>query len=87
VGRGTTEDLRELDGVLQFSHPAVHSPTNAPPRFSRPFTGKYWGVGNEIGVAVDKWLVGGDEYAALYRRFTTYLRGFGSPLFLLACGP
>jgi len=52
---------------------------------AEPFNVKYWGVGNE------NWGCGGqmagDEYAALYRRFTTYLRGFGSPLFLVACGP
>jgi alpha-N-arabinofuranosidase len=51
-----------------------------------PFKITYWGVGNE------NWGCGGrftpEDYAAEYRRFSTYLRDLGGhPLFLIACGP
>jgi alpha-L-arabinofuranosidase len=51
-----------------------------------PFGVSYWGVGNE------NWGCGGhmqpEEYAAHYRRFSTYLRDFsGTKLFLIGCGP
>jgi len=51
-----------------------------------PFKVRYWGVGNE------SWGCGGnmkaEEYAALYRRFTVYLKEFGGTKpFLIASGP
>ncbi len=50
-----------------------------------PFNVRFWGVGNEV------WGCGGtmspEYYAELYRRFTTWLPGFGLDLFLIACGP
>jgi alpha-N-arabinofuranosidase len=52
-----------------------------------PLGVRYWGVGNEA------WGCGGnfcpEDYAAEYRRFSTYLRDFAGtpPLLLVACGP
>jgi alpha-N-arabinofuranosidase len=50
-----------------------------------PFGVRYWGVGNE------SWGCGGDfapdEYAVEYRRYTSWVPGFGTPLRFIASGP
>ena len=85
VGSGTPEELRDWMEYCNFSSGSSLSDERMANGSQEPFNVKYWGVGNE------NWGCGGqmsgDEYAALYRRFTTYLRGFGSPIFLVACGP
>jgi alpha-N-arabinofuranosidase len=53
--------------------------------FAEPFRVKYWGVGNE------SWGCGGDftpeEYAVEFRRYTSWLPGYGDELKLVASGP
>ncbi len=53
--------------------------------YSEPFQVRYWGVGNE------SWGCGGNftaqEYAAEFRRFTTWVPSFGQDLSLVASGP
>jgi alpha-N-arabinofuranosidase len=50
-----------------------------------PFRVRYWGVGNE------SWGCGGDfaadEYAVEFRRYTSFIPGFGAPLRLIGSGP
>ncbi len=86
VGSGTPGELR--DWVEYCNHPSgtTWSDLRAANGDPEPFGVRYWGVGNE------SWGCGGhfspDEYAAEYRRFSTYLRDFGdTPLALIACGP
>ncbi|HEY1742609.1 MAG TPA: alpha-L-arabinofuranosidase C-terminal domain-containing protein, partial [Granulicella sp.] len=56
--------------------------TNGSPE---PYNVKYWGVGNE------SWGCGGNfepgEYAEEFRRFTTWMPGYGVPLSLIGSGP
>ena len=53
--------------------------------FKDPFNVRYWGVGNE------SWGCGGNftpqEYATEYRRYTTWVPGYGQPLAFIAAGP
>lgn len=53
--------------------------------FAEPFHVKYWGVGNE------SWGCGGEftaqEYAVEFRRYSTWLPGYGEKLNLIASGP
>ncbi len=50
-----------------------------------PFQVKFWGIGNEA------WGCGGnmtpEYYCDLYRRFTTWVPGYGVPLFFIGSGP
>lgn len=53
--------------------------------FREPFNVRYWGVGNEA------WGCGGNftavEYAVEYRRYTTWVPGYGQTLSFIASGP
>lgn len=86
VGSGSPQEMR--DWVEYCNHPGGSTLTEL--RRSngteQPFNVQYWGVGNE------PWGCGGnfspEDYAREYRRFATYLRGFGqTPLYLIAAGP
>ncbi len=86
VGSGTPEELR--DWMEYCNYPSGSSLANerAANGSPEPFRVRYWGVGNE------NWGCGGhmtpEEYAGQYRRFATFLHGFGDTTpFLIACGP
>jgi alpha-N-arabinofuranosidase len=86
VGSGSPEEMR--DWIEYCNHPggSTLSDARGANGSSDPFRVKYWGVGNE------SWGCGGnmrpEEYAAEYRRFSTYLRTFGGTKpFLVASGP
>lgn len=86
VGSGSPQELR--DWVEYCNYPGGSSLSDERGRNGDPppLRVKYWGVGNE------NWGCGGnmtpEDYAAEYRRYSTYLRDFGeTPLFLIACGP
>lgn len=86
VGSGTPQELR--DWMEYCNHPSGSSLSGqrAVNGSREPFRVRYWGVGNE------NWGCGGqmtpEEYATHYRRFATFLRGFGDTRpFLIACGP
>ncbi len=86
VGTGTPQELR--DWMEYCNHPSgsTLSSERAANGSPEPFQVRYWGVGNE------NWGCGGqmtpEEYASHYRRFATFLRGFGKTRpFLIACGP
>lgn len=86
VGAGTPHELRdwmEYCNQPSESSLALERAANGSPE---PFRVRYWGIGNE------NWGCGGnmtpEEYAAHYRRFATFLGGFGEAKpFLIACGP
>src|SRR6267142_1653136 len=86
VGSGSPRELR--DWVEYCNHPSgsTLSDLRRQNGAEQPFNVQFWGVGNE------PWGCGGhftpEDYAKEYRRFATYLRGFGdTPLHLIAAGP
>ena len=86
VGNGTPEELRNWMEYCNYPRGSTLADERAANGSPEPFNVKYWGVGNE------NWGCGGnmtgDEYAQQYRRFATYLHGFGDTKpFLIACGP
>lgn len=86
VGSGTPREMRDWVEYLNFAGDSTLARRRAANGHPAPFGVRYWGVGNE------NWGCGGhmtpEEYAAEYRRFSTYLRDFsGTPLYLIACGP
>ncbi len=79
----------ELDRWVEYCNSPAGSTTLADLRasagFKEPFNVRYWGVGNE------SWGCGGNftpqEYAAEFRRFTTWVPHFGRELSFIASGP
>jgi alpha-N-arabinofuranosidase len=85
VGSGTPKELRDWVEYCNFPGDSTLAEQRRVNGSAEPFGVRYWGVGNE------NWGCGGhfrgDEYAAQYRRFATYLRDLGeTSLFLVACG-
>lgn len=86
VGSGTPAELRDWVEYCNFDGDSTLAAERATNGSAAPFGVHYWGVGNE------NWGCGGsfcpEDYGAEYKRFATYLRGFGNtPLYLIACGP
>ena len=79
----------ELYRWVEYCNSPAGSTTLADERsaagFKEPFNVRYWGVGNE------SWGCGGNftaqEYAVEYRRYTTWVPGFGQELSFIASGP
>jgi alpha-N-arabinofuranosidase len=90
VGSGTVRELREWveycnfpgDSTLAKQRAADGALLGASPD---PLDITYWGVGNE------NWGCGGsfspEDYCTEFRRFATFVRGFGKQLYVIACGP
>jgi alpha-N-arabinofuranosidase len=86
VGSGSPKELRDWMEYCNYPSGSSLSDERIHNGAEAPFRVKYWGVGNEA------WGCGGnlagDEYAAMYRRFSTFLAKFGDTApFLIACGP
>ncbi|HYK89980.1 MAG TPA: alpha-L-arabinofuranosidase C-terminal domain-containing protein [Acidobacteriota bacterium] len=86
VGSGTPEELRDWVEYCNFPSGSALSDERVRNGSREPFRISYWGIGNE------NWGCGGnmtpEEYAAQYRRFAGYVRGFGNTRpFPIACGP
>jgi len=86
VGSGTPEELRDWVEYCNYPSGSSLADERAANGSPEPFRVRYWGVGNE------NWGCGGnmspEDYASHYRRFATYLRGFGDTRpFTIACGP
>jgi alpha-N-arabinofuranosidase len=86
VGSGSPQELRDWVEYCNYPAGSTLADERAANGAKQPFGVKYWGVGNE------NWGCGGqmtgEEYAAQYRRFTTFLRTWRDPRpFLIACGP
>jgi alpha-N-arabinofuranosidase len=79
----------ELDRWVEYCNSPAGSTTLADERvaagFKEPFSVRYWGVGNE------SWGCGGNftpqQYAVEYRRYTTWVPGYGQDLSFVASGP
>jgi alpha-N-arabinofuranosidase len=79
----------DFDHWIEYCNSPAGSTTLAAMRgaagSSQPFNVKYWGVGNE------SWGCGGNfepmDYAAEFRRFTTWLPSYGVDLRLIGAGP
>ncbi len=80
---------QEFDRWVEYCNSPAGSTTLADMRasagFKEPFNVRYWGVGNE------SWGCGGNftpqEYAAEFRRFTTWVPRFGQELSFIGSGP
>lgn len=86
LGSGTPQEMRDWIEYCNYPSGSTLSDERIANGSKEPFAVKYWGVGNE------NWGCGGnmhgDEYAALYRQFATYVRAFGGTRpFKIACGP
>ena len=86
VGSGSPHEMRDWVEYCNYPAESDLSEERAANGSREPFRVRYWGVGNE------SWGCGGnmkpEEYAALYRQFTTYLKEFGGTKpFLIASGP
>ncbi|MGA2327099.1 MAG: alpha-L-arabinofuranosidase C-terminal domain-containing protein [Bryobacteraceae bacterium] len=86
VGSGTPEELRDWVEYCNYPEGSTLAEERKANGSAEPFGVRYWGVGNE------NWGCGGnmqpEEYAAEFRRFSTYIRNFGDTQpFLIACGP
>ncbi|MBC7234709.1 MAG: alpha-N-arabinofuranosidase [Chloroflexi bacterium] len=86
VGSGSPRELRDWVEYCNFPGGSTLAQERSANGSPEPFRVRYWAVGNE------NWGCGGrfcpEDYAAEYKRFSTYLRDFqGAPLFLIACGP
>jgi len=86
VGTGTPE---EFQSWVEYSNAPAGTLSIADERAENghlePFGIRFWGVGNE------SWGCGGtftpEDYCTEYRKFTTWVAGYGVPLYLIASGP
>jgi alpha-N-arabinofuranosidase len=85
VGSGTVRALREWVEYCNFPGDSTLARQRAANGSPEPLDVTYWGVGNE------NWGCGGsfspEGYCAEFRRYATFVRGFGKQLFVIACGP
>jgi len=86
VGGGSVREMRDWVEYCNFAGDSTRARQRAANGSPEPFRVSTWGVGNE------NWGCGGhfcpEDYAAEYKRFSTYLHDFpGAPLYLIACGP
>ncbi|MFL7809678.1 MAG: alpha-N-arabinofuranosidase, partial [Anaerolineae bacterium] len=82
VGSGTVRELREWVEYCNFPGDSTLARQRAADGSPEPLDVNYWGVGNE------NWGCGGsfspEDYCSEFRRYATYVRGFGKPLFVVA---
>lgn len=89
VGSGTPRELRDWIEYCNFPESGLSGSTWAQQRAAdgspAPLDVLYWGVGNE------NWGCGGnfspEDYCTEFRRFASFIRGFGKKLNVIACGP
>jgi len=85
VGSGTVRELRDWVEYCNFNRDSSLAAQRARNGSPDPFNVRYWGIGNE------NWGCGGsfspEDYGSEYKRYASFVRGFGHDLFLIACGP
>ncbi len=85
VGSGTVRELRDWVEYCNYPGDSSWAQKRAQDGSRDPLNVRYWGVGNE------NWACGGnfspEDYCTEFRRYATFLRGFGQKLFVIACGP
>ncbi|MHC4624725.1 MAG: alpha-N-arabinofuranosidase [Planctomycetota bacterium] len=85
VGSGTVRELQEWVEYTTLDGEGPMSNLRRQNGRDKPWKVKYWGIGNE------NWGCGGrmrpEYYADLYRRFSTYVRGYGdNQVYRIGCG-
>jgi alpha-L-arabinofuranosidase len=84
VGSGTVRELRDWVEYCNFPGDSSWAQKRAADGSRQPLDITYWGVGNE------NWGCGGnfspEDYCTEFRRYASFMRGFGKKLFLIACG-
>jgi alpha-N-arabinofuranosidase len=82
VRSGTAREFYEW---VEYCNAPAGATTYSSMRGGEPFNVEYWGIGNE------NWGCGGDmtpqEYSLEFRKFTSWVPGFGVPLKYIATGP
>jgi alpha-L-arabinofuranosidase len=85
VGSGAVRELREWVEYCNFDGDSTLAQQRAADGSPEPLDVTYWGVGNE------NWGCGGsfspEDYGTEFRRYATFVRGFGKDLYVIACGP
>ncbi len=85
VGSGSPRELRDWVEYCNFPGDSTWARQRVADGSQEPFNVTYWGVGNE------NWGCGGnfspEDYGTEFRRFGSFVRGFGKKLFVIACGP
>jgi alpha-N-arabinofuranosidase len=85
VGSGTVRELRDWVEYCNFPGDSSWARRRAADGSPEPLDVTYWGVGNE------NWGCGGhfspEDYCAEFRRYASFVRSFGKPLCVIACGP
>lgn len=86
LGSGSVREMRDWIEYCNFAGPSTLARQRGANGSPMPLGVRYFGVGNE------NWGCGGhfcpEDYAAEYKRYSTYLRDFsGTNLFLIAGGP
>ena len=85
VGSGTVRELREWVEYCNYDGDSTLAQRRAADGSPEPLDVIFWGIGNE------NWGCGGsfspEDYGAAFRRYATFVRGFGKDLFVIACGP
>ncbi len=84
VGSGTVRELRDWVEYCNFNGDSTWAQQRAADGSQQPLDVTYWGVGNE------NWGCGGhfspEDYCAEFRRYASFMRGFGKRPYLIACG-
>jgi alpha-N-arabinofuranosidase len=85
VGSGSPREMRDWMEYCNYPKGSTLSDERAANGSPEPFKIRYWGIGNEL------WGCGGNmqpQQAAMeFRQYATYARNFGTPLYLVGCGP
>ena len=86
VGSGSPREMRDWIEYCNFAGDSTLARQRGENGSPMPFDVRMWGVGNE------NWGCGGnmcpEDYAVLYKQFSSYCRDFGqTKLHLIACGP
>jgi alpha-N-arabinofuranosidase len=85
VGSGSVRELRDWVEYCNFEGDSSWAQQRAIDGSPEPLNVKYWGIGNE------NWGCGGnfspEDYGTEFRRYASFVRGFGSPISVIACGP
>jgi alpha-N-arabinofuranosidase len=85
VGSGTPREMRDWVEYCNFPGESTWAQQRARDGSPQPLNVRYWSIGNE------NWGCGGnfspEDYGTEFRRFASFVRGFGSKLTVIACGP
>lgn len=85
VGSGTPREMRDWAEYCNFAGDSSWARLRAENGSPEPLGVEWWAVGNE------NWGCGGnfspEDYCTEFRRFASFLPGFGRKLKLVACGP